>query len=276
MLAIIPLGLFAQDSTNILVGKKGIAILPQAGDFAIGIDAVPYINFLGNALSSGGNNLNLNNSNTLYGKYYLDQNTAIRAELYSYHLNETFRNYVTDDAAVYNDPNSMAQVVDILKMQTHSYGIGVGIQKYRGYGRLRGTYGGQISYLRSKSQSDYTWGNAMNALNPSPTSTFWSTTGDFRYLNLNNEASNTVAIGALAGIEYFFLPKICIGGEVGLSYTYGWSKQSNYTYEEVQDLSGTPTRVEIERMLSPGDSYSAIQTWLYGAPAGRIYVLFHF
>ncbi len=286
IVALLPLGMFAQQDstittpTNNLVSKHGVPILPQAGDFAIGVDALPYINFFGRFFS-GSNELQIGDNNTLYGKYYLDNNTAVRVEVYTSHVNATDRNYVVDDAANLVNPNSLRQVGDILNTNEHEYGIGVGIQKYRGYGRLRGTYGGQISYYRSKTTEDFTWGNEMNALNPTPTSTNWS---DLR--NAYNPASrtmkgasgvnNSIAVTALAGVEYFFLPKVCIGGEVGISMLYSKQGQSNYTFEQVQDLSGTPTRIEMDRAVSPGDSEFSIQTWQYGAPAGRIYVLFHF
>jgi len=286
IVAMLSHGMYAQQdsatdrTTNNLVSKHGVPILPQAGDFAIGVDALPYINFFGRFFSST-NGLQLGADNTLYGKYYLDNNTAIRAEFYTSHVNSTDRNYVYDDAAMLLNPNSLAQVGDLLETKEHEYGIGVGLQKYRGYGRLRGTYGGQISYYRSTTTADYTWGNQMNGLNSAPSSTNWN---NFR--NTYNPASrmvkgtmgaiNSFAVTALAGVEYFFLPKICIGGEVGLSFVYSKQGQSNFTYEEVQDISGTPTRLEIDRAVSPGDSELSVQTWQYGAPTGRIYVLFHF
>ena len=296
LMAIIPLGVFAQEgsvitSTNpvikynddkpVLTGKLGIPILPKAGDFAIGVDAVPYINFVGSIFSQDGNEIELGDENTIYGKYYLDNNTAIRAEIYTSHVNSTLNNYSVDDAAVYNNFDTTARVDDVLKTKTHGYGIGVGIQKYRGYGRLRGTYGGQVSYYRTNSSSEYTWGNDMTDINATPTSTNWNNNRlpynpDSRRLKTNGSASNSVGITALAGVEYFLLPKICIGGEVGISMVYNWSGQSNFTYETVQNLSGTPTRLEIDNIVTPGDKGFGINTWQYGAPAGRIYVLFHF
>jgi len=288
LIAIIPIGMLAQDSTVTkktatpeLISKHGIPILPQVGDFAIGVDVIPYINFLGSTFSSGGNTLNPITSNTLYGKYYLDNNSAIRFELYTSHNDSKINNYVVDDAAVFINANSNAQVVDELKTNSHKYGIAAGYQKYRGYGRLRGTYGAQVSYSRENSIDAYTYGNQMNALNATPTTTAnWSSFAVAnpaqRLLKSNFGVTNGLGITALAGVEYFILPKICIGGEVGLSLVYSWSKQSNATYEEMQNLSGTPTRMEIDRATSPGNTDFSINTFQYGAPAGRIYVLFHF
>jgi hypothetical protein len=68
-----------QDS--ILKSKSGKVILPQKGDYAIGIGANSIFDYIGNMLSSSGNNqlrLNLLNNNMLYGKYFLTSQSAIR------------------------------------------------------------------------------------------------------------------------------------------------------------------------------------------------------
>ena len=45
-------GAFAQDLTS----KKGEPILPEAGDWAIGIDATPFLNYAGNFFGKTTNN----------------------------------------------------------------------------------------------------------------------------------------------------------------------------------------------------------------------------
>ena len=42
--------------TTPLVSKKGYTILPQAGDYAIGIDAVPMLKYAGNIFNNTANN----------------------------------------------------------------------------------------------------------------------------------------------------------------------------------------------------------------------------
>ena len=46
---------FAQDD-DVLTGKDGAAILPAAGDWALGFDAAPILNYAGNMLN--GNTMN--------------------------------------------------------------------------------------------------------------------------------------------------------------------------------------------------------------------------
>ena len=73
----------AQDNTvsnSTVTNKFGHAILPAAGDFALGIDAVPFLKYLGN--------MNNNSANIaapsfdaytgrIYGKYFLNEKTAV-------------------------------------------------------------------------------------------------------------------------------------------------------------------------------------------------------
>ena len=68
---------FAQDG---LTSKKGEAFLPEAGDFALGFDGSPFINYVGNMANGTSNNsLSFNNMyNTVYGKMFKDENTAYR------------------------------------------------------------------------------------------------------------------------------------------------------------------------------------------------------
>src|SRR6202008_251000 len=54
-------GAFAQDLTS----KKGEPILPEAEDWAIGVDANPFLRYVGNFI--GGNGLNAAPSFTNYG-----------------------------------------------------------------------------------------------------------------------------------------------------------------------------------------------------------------
>jgi hypothetical protein len=71
-----------------LVSKNGFPILPQKGDWAIGIDAVPFLNLLNNKGSSPGFNF-INNIPTISVAYMLADNRALRIEFNAdYHLNE--------------------------------------------------------------------------------------------------------------------------------------------------------------------------------------------
>ena len=60
--------------------------MPEAGDYAIGIDATPFLNYVGNLI--GGNDGNtapswnyLTTNQTITGKYFVDENMAYRGSL---------------------------------------------------------------------------------------------------------------------------------------------------------------------------------------------------
>ena len=73
---------FAQDLTS----KKGETILPEAGDWSIGVDAAPFLNYFGRFLSNAGGTAPtfefLDGSLMhIVGKRYVDETTAQRAIL---------------------------------------------------------------------------------------------------------------------------------------------------------------------------------------------------
>jgi hypothetical protein len=256
--------------------KDACDYLPGSGDFAIGVDALPYIEFLGNMFSGhdSRNTLNLG-ATTIYGKYYLSTDAAVRFELHLDKSTDIDKAYVQDDANFNTNPN--AQVEDLRNIKNNNVGIGVGYQMYRGYGKLRGTYGVVASYYYGKEKTEYNWGNQMTASNVTPTSTNWLGTGSNpseRNLNSKSTGIQSIGIGAIAGVEYFFAPKICVGGELGLYLTHNWTGQSSYTYEVVE--AGTKNVYDVA--LAPGSSYTSIATSVYNVSnvAGRLYVLFHF
>ena len=275
-LCVLTLGVGAQTSDSALQNKKGYAILPQAGDFAVGVDAMPYLQYLGNAFNGNTyNTLNLGES-TIYGKYYLSADEAIRAELYINKNKDQNTQYVRDGSQQATDPR--AQVEDLQIINRNSYGIGVGYQRYRGYNRLRGTYGAAGYYYLNRETTNYSWGNEMTSDNNRPTSYNWygaGTTPTSRYIDIDNDLSQTVSLGVLAGVEYFFLPKICIGGEFGLYMSYNWNSQANYSYEMINEQGQYQV---MEEPTSPSDNYFSLTTQVYSTSrvAGRLYLLFHF
>jgi hypothetical protein len=56
------------------VNKRGVYLLPQAGDFALGVDATPFLEYLGN-LFSGSYDAPMFGGGSIYGKYFPIVNT---------------------------------------------------------------------------------------------------------------------------------------------------------------------------------------------------------
>jgi hypothetical protein len=268
---LVGMNMLAQEEagTAVLTGKNGTPILPQAGDFAIGVEATPYLNYLGNMFNDTQNNSLDLGSTTLHGRYYLDNNTALRLSLTIDNSTDTENYYVQDDAAVFQNPLSNAQVVDAQTNKSSGFELVAGIQKFRGYGRLRGFYGAAVAYGRSNSVTEYAYGNPITAANQAPSNYFGASSS--RTLVSNHGSFNSLGLGVLAGVEYYFAPKICIGGELGLGYNYSWGGQSNYTTESW----GGSSVVESTSLNSPGDTYSHLGTYR-PITYGNLYLMFHF
>lgn len=214
----------AQDNTvsnSTVTNKFGHAILPAAGDFALGIDAVPFLKYLGN--------MNNNSANIaapsfdgfpgrIYGKYFLNEKTAVRAKLFFDFGNDRLAHTVIKDGVV---PPSEETVVDYKTVTRNELKLSVGYEMRRGYRRLQGFYGVEAGIGINKSDELYKYGNVMTVANATPS------TWDFTTNAATNPASRTlekrggfgyeVGVGGFVGVEYFFAPKMSIGGELGVS-----------------------------------------------------------
>ena len=258
-----------------VVNKKGQNILPEAGDLAVGIDMVPFLNYLGNFANNSVNNSYNGNflatPNTLFAKYFLDQDLAIRGRVMIMSNNFQNKQYVVDDAALYNDPNSNDRVVDVMQTVSHDYMIGAGIEKRRGKGRLRGFFAGEINLMFGADKTMYTYGNNYSELNQDPTVYNFGANdlGVDRLVENNDGTYFGVGLGAYLGVEYFIMPNICLGSEVG------W--QINYT-ENTQETSIIETwngneAEEITILNSPGN---ANFNYGFNNPTASLYIMFHF
>lgn len=228
--------------------------LPGAGDIAIGLETTPFLNYIGNFFNGTSNNsLNLND-NTLYFRYYLNRDAAVRVafRINSYGGDDNY--YVRNDAAFFADPLSQDKVTDKYSYTNNFFNLKVGYQMFRNYRRFRGYYGGDLGYQYNKYKESYEYGNIMNELNPSPTNE-WGFVGT-RPLENNYGAEHGIGVGAFAGIEYYFLPKVCIGGEFGLSY-YKYFEGESYRKQERMVVT---LNVEEEIQTEPGDNNWSLQT----------------
>jgi hypothetical protein len=262
---------FAQDTEQpATTSKSGVAILPAAGDIAIGADALPYLNYLGNIFNNTANNTLALGSNNLYFRYHLTDNSAVRAILSVVSTKNITRNYVQDDAAVLADPLTNAVVEDKSTTVVNGYALNVGYMMTRGTGRLQGFYGAQVGYGFNRTTMSYQYGNNITIANTAPTTFQWGRVAE-RKLEVDNGITQNLGLGIFAGVEYYFLPKICVGGEVALSYGYQWSSQSNSKNEKM--IGGKI--VEIDKQVSPGNKFFSLTTFR-PATYGGLYLMFHF
>lgn len=258
---------------TILRSKKGIPILPAKNDWAIGADVLPFLQLIGNIFYNVPDNETNVIYQTIYSRFMISDNTAIRAN-FSISNSQTYeRVYIQDDAAVFMDPLSRDQTEDSKKTSLSSYGIDLGIMKFRGYGRLKGFYGLHAGYSLYREGYFYSYGNPITSINNTPSSGFGYTAEGARMLEKDLGIVNAISGGLIAGIEYYFLPKICIGGEITLSALYAWQSQGNSKYEwwngymtEVYDIAEVP----------PGTNKISFYTQRPANFTTSLYLMFYF
>jgi len=265
----------AQDLTS----KKGIPILPETGEWAIGVDAVPFFYYLGNMLNGNTNNAGpsfdypQNNPMTLYGKYMVDAKTAYRAKLQITYNSQTDKEFVTKDAAI-PDPDVMVE--DKAKRNNMDLVLGFGLEKRRGKGRLQGVYGAEALIMFGSQKNTFEYGNSWN---PNITPHHVADFGD-NYYNGNSytpiteqKAGSTFGFGVrgFVGVEYFFAPKISLGGEFGWGLNILSTGEGNTTYEYL-DNTATPF-IDTETINSGGGSAFGFGT---DNLSGAINLLFYF
>jgi hypothetical protein len=262
------------DSTKAEVPKVHNSYLPQKGNFAIGVDATPVFDYVGNLFNGTiGNALDLS-SPLIYAKYYLTDMTALRTVL---GVNTTTDNqlfYVQDDAAKLSNPLSNAQVTDLKIDNSNNYYLSLGLQKFIGEKRLRGFYGAQLFAEYGKDKATYSYGNPMTSLNPTPTSNFGYIAGE-RKLSEVTASDFMVGAGGIAGFEYYVAPRLCIGGEVSLNIVY---TQKLQTYQKSEKIVSDKI-VAVDKANSPGGHELNFQTSSFTPNTFQhvgLYVMLHF
>lgn len=105
---------------------------------------------------------------SIFGKYFLTDQTALRLNVGIGIGSNTQRKYVQDDAALAADPLSAAQVEDSYKYRSTGFSMAVGYEWRRGGKRLQGFWGGQAVVAYSNSKHFFNYGNAITEINQTP------------------------------------------------------------------------------------------------------------
>ena len=224
---------FAQDLTS----KKGEPFLPEAGDWSIGIDANPFLNYVGNFI--GGNGLNtapsFNNyslNQTITGKYYKDANTAYRATIRIGMNNSKMKNAVADfkapsTAAVAALAEIAEQKFDVRKASTRNIVLGVGYEKRKGKTRLQGIYGADLLVWGGNTKESFKYGNKLTQVaddittvgfNENLDATDAAYTTDWNTVNAsyNSNVATTIAGYDPAGLDASRALKRKTNGRIGV------------------------------------------------------------
>jgi hypothetical protein len=218
-------------SETILLSKKGESILPEAKDWALSVDARPFLTYTGKLLSNAGADAPAVNSLANYpltigGKYFISAKQAYRARVRIGIASQTINNSVVDNQ---NTTLDTVYIKDSRKSSSTNVTLAFGKEFRRGKTRLQGFYGGEGIIGISTGKSIYSYGNTFSNLNVSPTSTDFVTPTALGYASapansrIQSESNGTgikVAARGFVGAEYFIFPKMSIGLEFGFSLMY--------------------------------------------------------
>ncbi|MFM1745078.1 MAG: hypothetical protein RLZZ630_1015, partial [Bacteroidota bacterium] len=198
----------AQDMNS----KKGTAILPESGDWSIGISANSFLNYAGNLMngSNSAPSFDWANGQVITGKMMKDANTAYRAQIRIGLNSSTLTNPLADF-----DGDGIVDGIDSTEYKTSSTNItlGAGIQKYRGKGRLQGIYGAEaaISLGGSKMTANATDASGIEE-------------------EMKDGSTFGIGVRGFIGAEYFFAPKMSLSGEFGWGISLNSQGEGEYTY----------------------------------------------
>ena len=279
------------DFSAAFANKRGVYLLPQAGDFALGIDATPVLRYMGNFFSSSLNPApqfnGVNGVNqTIFGKYFLQDNRAIRGRLTIGMSNYVDKYAVPDDEAIADeiaagntpDPYLYTKLTDIKRESNTFAELGIGYEFRRGNGRVQGFFGGEVFAGIEVGKTKYEYANPIEDTTP------WTwpwpsmmSAGYTDYINgilcrvTENKAGRIsyAGLGAFAGVEYFFAPQMSIGGEFGLGFSFSYSGQNKVTGE------GWDSAGDVTTQSKQGTGWGT-EMQLNTYPSGRITLMFHF
>ena len=242
-----------------LVSKKGEAYLPEAGDVAISIDAVPVFNVLkfndANATVSA-QPLNY----TITTKHFKSATEACRFGV-SLGLNQN--NVRTESDRLNNGiADNDDKVTDTFKSKSTNIQVFVGHEYRRGNTRVQGFAGADVFTGFGSSSSEQEFGN-----NDSDLAARTYTTKTKSGLSFN------IGARAFLGAEYFVAPKLAIGFEAGLAL--GYNSQAAGESETL-----TVTRVGGDTTVEENTTEGTVSTRGFGLnqnlSGGRVSLTFHF
>ncbi len=269
-------GAVAFGQTTEVKEADGTVVTPQAGDWAVGMNAAPLFNYVGNMFNgSTGNTLNTafvnqtpQSANAIYGKYFVDENTAYRGQLRLMQRSGTSI-VLTDTNTINSTPS---YVEDKYKQSGANVVLGFGLEKRRGHNRLQGYYGAEalITFggVNPKVKNEY--GVALDSVNIAHGGAV-----NGRVIEAKGGATFGVGVRGFIGAEYFFAPKISIAAEYGwgLSYAKTGERTTKTQYYGFENSSATTkTTYEVETKTGKSSSFG-IDTDNFG---GAIRLMFHF
>lgn len=227
------------------VSKKGEYYLPREGDWAIGVDASPFLEYVGNIFSDGFNpapSANFTGSNfAIVGKKFKRDDYAYRAGFRLGILADSYRDFSPEFS---NEPTNTTVEDTYNRTFTNAF-LSLGIEKRKGNTRIQGFYGveGLLGFGTERHRFEY--GNSITPQSTNPTRTEWellfqddprevttvTEVGGF-ITEFNKGATFSIGGRAFIGAEIFLFPKWSIGFEYGFSMAFMYEGNSSVVSEQ--------------------------------------------
>lgn len=265
--------LIVVEEKPVFTNKRGVAMLPKAGDIGLGMSLNPmfeYIKHIGRTDGPGSPAFGSINP-SIYAKFFVLDNQAVRLGV-SLNFGSDF--YYGD---VIENGNADGTVRDMKKDAHQGAGLSIGYEWRRGQGRVQGFYGLEAAASYRRVKTTYTYGNQMTTDFTSPYS--WDfTLNQGRPMSrrtLEDAGAGHLAVGlyGFIGVEYFIAPRVSLMGEfkAGLVWNnQGKSKVQSQYYSSSADAVITETN-EYRDSTNPTDGLS-----LRTSTTGNIGVMFYF
>ena len=292
---------FAQDG---LTSKKGEAFLPEAGDWAIGFNGTPFLDYAGNWFNGTQNNnvsatwVGNNPPMTFVAKMYKDETTAYRAKVRIGFGSQTDNNILDTSTTTLT-----GEFTDEMKTSNFMITLGGGIEKRRGNTRIQGFYGGELLLSIGSGSQEMTYGDASTGTglgtnlhyasytdwgNWDPTLAGGAGVGNNVLLNQGNVGENErtvkvtngstfmLQIRGFVGVEWFLAPKVSVAAEYGwglMMSSTGDGEQDTESYEVATGVAAGNETVISRKHITGGTSSFGIDNDNNG---GQIHIYFHF
>ncbi len=210
------------------VSKKGEYYLPREGDWALGVNASPVLEYIGNFFSESFNPAPgasyPNNNFAVAGKKFIADDLAYRGGVRLGILADSYRSFTPE----FSQEPTNTTVEDTYRRTFTNAFASFGMEKRLGNTRIQGYYGAEGVLGLGTEKHVFDYGNSITPQNTNPDRFEW----DIQFQNDPREATsvtetgafitefqkgNTFHIGARAffGVEIFLFPKWSVGFEYG-------------------------------------------------------------
>jgi hypothetical protein len=269
------------------VSKKGEAYLPQEGDWAVGIDATPFLRYFGNFFSDADNPAPFadytNDRLAITAKKFVREDFAYRAGLRFNIFTDNNRAFSPEFSV---DPTNTT-VEDSYRRTFTNVVASFGIEKRKGNTRIQGFYGAEGFIGFGTESHRFEYGNDITQENTTPDRTEFevlfqddpreitniSETGAFM-TEFNKGVEFNIGARAFIGAEFFMFPKLSLGFEYGVALGLAYTGNS----EIVEEQWAVPVGGDAEQFVTTvtdegGSSTFSIDNDISG---GALFLTFYF